>query len=162
MTNVKHISFLSTSNNKGLYFLASNNKNISKIAVKHLSLYYYATTLINKNNLFIFSPLTGEICRCNKKSSNKNKDSTIIAANTTTTKQKGSDCFILFASMDSIYNEANKHATTKNNNDRQNVTPSYFRPFKHQFLKEKRKIITKIDSDDSKRDKMSDAINKET
>lgn len=105
-------------NNQTLRFSTSNNKDVQRIATKHLPLYYGATKTPNNSNPFIFGFSTVGIRSRKSKCIIKNKDSPTTAANAATKKQNGSNPFIQATSIESICNWKSKCTNTENNNNK--------------------------------------------
>ncbi len=123
--------------------------------------YYSATKMPNINEFLIFDPSIVDVYSCKSKCTTRNKDSPMTITNATTKKQNDSDPLISVASTESIRNCESKCANTENNNNKQNRTSTHIRVIGCRHLQKNRKIITESDSNESKRDEMSNIIDKD-
>ena len=112
------MSRFSASNNKDLYFLTNNNKDIQKMVIKQLPLYYGVTKTPNVNNPCIFGLLIVDIYSCESKYKTRNKDSPIMTANAAIKKQNNSNPLISVVLMERVHSCKSKHRNTKNDNNK--------------------------------------------
>lgn len=104
------------------------------MALKYLPSYYSTTKAPNNNDFLIFCYSILGVRSHESKCITKNKNSLMIATNTTIKKQNSSNLFILVTSIKSIYNHKSKYTNSKNNNNRQNGTLLYICTIKCQHL----------------------------
>ena len=75
-----------------------------------------------------------DICICKSKRTTRNKESSMMTANTATKKQNDSDLLILFALTESIRSHKNKRTNTKNDKNKQNGIPIHIYAIGRQRL----------------------------
>lgn len=153
---------LLVSNNEDARFPTNNNKDGQKIPAKQLSSYYGATKAPNVSDLLILGPSTLDVCSRKSKRTTRNKDSLILTTNIATKKQNKSDLLIPFVSTEIVSSYKSESTNTKNINNKRDGTPTCICAIGCRHLQKNRKIITKNDSDKSKKDKMSNVTDKRT
>ncbi len=153
---------LPASNNKGPRLPMNNNEDISKTTTKKLPSYYGATRAPNVSDLLILGLLILVVRSCGSKYTTRTKDSPMTTANATTKKQNKSDPLIPVALTESVRSCESECTNTQNDDNKQDETPTRIRVIGRGCLQKNRKIVTKSNSDESKRDEMSDAIDKNT
>lgn len=92
----------------------------------------------------------------------RNKNTSTTTTNVATKKVNNSEYLVPVALTESIHGHEIKCANTEYNDKKQDGTLRHIRTIKHQYLQKNYKIITKSDSDEIKRDKMSDAMDENT
>lgn len=155
---------LLTSNNKGPSLLISKNESGKNTAAKHLPLYYTATKALRNSDSPIFGPSIIIARNCKSKRTNRNKDNSKMIVKSSlsyyavTKKLDGSDPLLLVPWVESIYNRKNKWSNTENENNRWDWITLYIRIIEDQLLRKNCKIITKNESDENNKDKISNPI----
>ena len=120
--------------------------------------YYGKTNVLNVSDSLIFSLLIVDVCNCKSKHTIRNENSLTMTANTTIKKQNNSQSLNPVVSIESIYSYKSKRVNTKNNDNKRDRIPTCIRAIRRWHFQKKCKIITKSDSDKSKKDEISNAI----
>lgn len=153
---------LPASNKEGPCFPTSNNEDIQKMAATQLLSYYGVTKASNVSDpLILGSSTIGARSRESERMTRK-KDNPTTTVNAATKKQNDSDPFIPVALMESVRSCRSEYANTKNDDNRQDRIPIDICAIGCRHLPKNRKTVTKSGSDKSKRDKMSNATDKNT
>ena len=124
--------------------------------------YYGATKAPNIRDPLILGFLIVDVCSRESKHTTKNKDSSTMITNAATKKQNDGDLLIPVALTESIRSRKSERANTKNDNHKQNRTPTPICAIGRQRLQKNRKILIESDSDKSGRDEMSNATDEDT
>ncbi len=150
------------SNNKGPRLPTNNNEDIQKTAAKQLPSYYGVTRAPNVSDPLILGPSKLDVRSRDSKRTTRNKDSLTTTVNTATKKQNESDPLIPVVSTESIRICESERINNENNDNKRDGTPTCIRAIGRRHFQINRKIVTESDSDESEKDEMDNAINKNT
>lgn len=132
------------------------------MTVKHLPSYYDVTKTQNNNNRLIFSLSIVGIHSCKNKHITRNNENVIMTTNATSKNQNNSNPFIPVALTESIHSWKSKRVFTKNDNNKYDGIPIHIYAIGRRHLQQNRNIVTKNNLNKSKKDEISNAIDKNT